>query len=53
MPFTLISLCAVLAVHAIMPETKGKTLEEIELQWGGERGMPSNWETASLSEWLH
>ncbi len=46
----MVSLCAVLGVYTIVPETKGMTLEEVELYWGGDN-MPS-FETTSLSEWL-
>ncbi|KAG1668309.1 hypothetical protein FOA52_011206 [Chlamydomonas sp. UWO 241] len=45
-----VSLLAVLIVHLLVPETKGKTLEEIEMFWGGDR-LPS-FETSSFSEWL-
>ncbi|GAX75342.1 hypothetical protein CEUSTIGMA_g2787.t1 [Chlamydomonas eustigma] len=48
--FVMFSLVAVLGVYCSVPETKGMTLEEIELFWGGDN-MPS-FETVSLSEWL-
>ncbi|GAX86403.1 hypothetical protein CEUSTIGMA_g13813.t1 [Chlamydomonas eustigma] len=48
--FVMFSLVAVLGVYCSVPETKGMTLEEIELFWGGD-DMPS-FETVSLSEWL-
>jgi hypothetical protein len=48
--FVMLSLVAVLGVYCSVPETKGMTLEEIELFWGGD-DMPS-FETVSLSEWL-